>query len=61
VSEKETEAAAATVVEMGLLISPPPQAPREKKVMNVNRPFIMSIQDNPTGQILFLGNIIELF
>jgi serpin B len=61
VSEKETEAAVATVVEMGLLTSPPPQAPREKKVMNVNRPFIMIIQDTPTGQILFLGNIIELF
>ncbi len=61
VSEKETEADATTVVEMGLLTSSAPKPPREKKVMNINRPFIMIIQDNPTGQILFLGNIIELF
>lgn len=58
ISEKETEAAAATVVMMGVTsaYTPPPS---ELKVMHVNRPFIMIVKDEETGQVLFMGNIVN--
>lgn len=51
VDEKGTEAAAVTVVEMGVTSIPVD----EPKVFNCNRPFLFVIQENQTGAILFIG------
>jgi len=51
VDEKGTEAAAVTVVEMGVTSIPVD----ESKVFNCNRPFMFVIQENQTGAILFIG------
>ncbi|WP_077211782.1 serpin family protein [Bacillus dakarensis] len=53
VNEKGTEAAAVTSVEM-VTESAPANRPF---YMEVNRPFFISITDNLTGTILFLGSI----
>jgi len=50
VDEKGTEAAAATGVGMTLGV---------KRVFMANRPFIFIIQQNDTGNILFLGRVIN--
>lgn len=60
ISEKETEAAAATVVMIGLTSAGPYAPPPPKvKVVNVNRPFIIIVKDEETGQVLFMGNIVN--
>ena len=58
VSEESTEAAASTVVMVGVTSVGPHMPPAPKvKVLDVNRPFIVIIKDEETGQILFMGNI----
>lgn len=60
VSEKETEAAASTVVMIGVTSVGPYAPPAPKvKVVNVDRPFIVIIKDEETGQVLFMGNIVN--
>ncbi len=60
ISEKETEAAASTVVMMAITSAGPYALPPPKtKVVNVNRPFIVIIKDEETEQILFMGNIVN--
>ena len=54
VNEKGTEAAAATVVAIGKSIS---VAPPERFNMIVNRPFFLTIVDDETNTILFIGSI----
>jgi serpin B len=51
VNEEGTEAAAATAVIIGKLVSAPP----EPKVFRADRPFVFAIRDNATGAALFLG------
>jgi len=55
VDEKGTEAAAATAVifEFGGIIEPP--AP----VFKADHPFIFMIQDDETGNILFMGKVVD--
>ncbi len=55
VEETGVEAAAATAVlmEAGSAAPPTPVA------LNVNRPFVVAIIDDPTGAILFLGHIAD--
>lgn len=53
VDEEGTEAAGATAViikEMAVL---------QRKVFNANRPFIFVIQEKSTGNILFLGRVVD--
>jgi serpin B len=54
VNEKGTEAAAATAVVAGET-SIPPQGPP----ITLDRPFVYLIQDLPTGQILFVGRVVD--
>lgn len=54
VDEKGTEAAAATAVIVGLTSAPPPAT------MTVDRPFLYLIEQGTTGEILFLGQVVEL-
>jgi serpin B len=58
VDEYGTEAAAVTMVEMGLTSAPMEDEP-EPFEMIVDRPFIIAIRDNHTGALLFLGSIVE--
>lgn len=53
VDEKGTEAAAVTVVEMGVTSIPAD----EPKIFNCDRPFMLVIQENQTGAILFIGEV----
>ncbi|MBU3895763.1 serpin family protein [Patescibacteria group bacterium] len=53
VDEEGTEAAAATTV--GMLTSAMPQ----EKIFRANHPFIFLIQEKETGNILFLGRVIN--
>jgi serpin B len=55
--ETGVEAAAATAVVVAgasIATEPPPTIP-----MNVNRPYVISIVDVPTGAVLFLGHITD--
>lgn len=54
VDEKGTEAAAATAVIMDLASAPMPGV-----TLTVDRPFIFFIRDIPTGQILFIGRVLN--
>jgi len=54
VDEEGTEAAAATVVIMKLTSMPEP-----KPVFNADHPFIFLIQEQETGNILFMGRFTE--
>lgn len=54
VNEEGTVAAAVTSVGISLTSV---QAPREKFVMKVDRPFFFAIRDNATGVLLFMGSI----
>jgi serpin B len=56
VDEKGTEAAAATVVTMSLMMAPQHVEP---KYFNADHPFVFLIKDNTTGSILFMGKIIK--
>lgn len=51
VNEEGTEAAAATIIEMGAGGAAPPKAFN----MTCDRPFLFLITDEPTGAILFMG------
>lgn len=53
VDEEGTEAAAVTVVEIGLTSA----GPSEPIVFDVNRPFLFVIRENSTGVILFAGKM----
>lgn len=53
VDEQGTEAAAATAVIVGLESAPPPAT------LVVDRPFLFLIQHDPTGEILFLGQVTD--
>jgi serpin B len=50
VNEEGTEAAAATAVDMATSVPPS---------FNANHPFIFLIQDNETGNILFMGRVTD--
>ena len=54
VNEEGTEAAAATAVVMR---TGSVGMPRQKKIFNADHPFIFIIQENATGNILFLGRV----
>ncbi len=54
VNEAGTEAAAATAVIVGD-VSVPPQGPQ----ITLDRPFIYLIRDIPTGQVLFVGRVVD--
>lgn len=54
VNEEGTVAAAVTSVTASLTSA---QQPREKFVMNVDRPFFFAIRDNQTGVVLFMGSV----
>ncbi len=53
VDEKGTEAAAATVVVMGTSAAAP------RNIFNADHPFIFIIQEKKTGNILFLGKVVD--
>ncbi len=55
VDEEGTEAAAATVVTMELTSI----GPQETKIFNADHPFMFIIQDVKTGNILFLGKVMN--
>ena len=54
VDEKGTEAAAATAVIVGVT-----SAPMFDVTLTIDRPFIFLIRDLPTGQILFIGRVLN--
>jgi serpin B len=54
VDEKGTEAAAATAVIVGVT-----SAPMFDVTLTIDRPFIILIRDIPTGQILFVGRVLN--
>jgi serpin B len=54
VDEKGTEAAAATAVIMDLASAMLPDMS-----LTINRPFIFVIRDLPSGQILFVGRVLN--
>jgi serpin B len=54
VDEKGTEAAAATAV-----IMMPTSAMQSPMVLEVNRPFLFIIRDKVSGQILFIGRVLN--
>ncbi len=56
VDEKGTEAAAATAVIMNKGMAPSPKQPVELKV---DRPFIYLIRDTRTGEVLFMGRVLD--
>ena len=53
VDEKGTEAAAATAIAMKTLAMMP------QNNFNANNPFMFVIQENETGNILFMGNVVD--
>lgn len=58
VSESGTEAAAATAVIMMPTAMPPGPEP-QPKVFNADHPFIFVIQEKSTGNILFMGRVMN--
>ncbi len=54
-NEEGTEAAAATVVEVGLTSV----GPQEPYSFTINRPFIYFIREKSTGTILFIGTVMN--
>ena len=55
VNEEGTEAAAVTVLGIRVAVSLPPVF----KVFKANHPFIFLIQERETGQILFIGKVVN--
>jgi serpin B len=55
VNEKGTEAAAATSVGMQASAAPPHAIPK----MTVDHPFFFAIRDNLTGEMLFIGLVVN--
>jgi serpin B len=59
IDEKGTEASAATaIVVTGLVIALPDPPPKTPKVVVADRPFLFVIRDNPTGSLLFVGQVV---
>lgn len=56
VDENGTEAAAATAVIIGVTSAPMPVEPI---VVNIDKPFLFYIQDTATGEILFMGRVLN--
>ena len=56
ISEKKTEAAAVTAIEMVEIISVPPPP----KIVNADHPFLFLIKHNPTNTIAFMGRYVKL-
>jgi len=56
VDENGTEAAAATAVIIGVTSAPMPVEPI---VVNIDKPFLFYIQDAETGEILFMGRVLN--
>ncbi len=56
VDENGTEAAASTAVIIGVASMPMPVQPI---VVNIDKPFLFYIQDNTTGEILFIGRVLN--
>jgi serpin B len=54
VDEEGTEAAAATAVIMA-----PTSAMLSEVTLTIDRPFIFMIRDRPSGQILFVGRVLN--
>jgi len=59
VKEAGTEAAAATAVVIMAMSADPSEEP-EPKVFKADHPFIFLIQEKSTGNILFLGKVVDL-
>ncbi len=57
VNEEGTEAAAATVGVMGSALRP--QRPEPYFEMIIDRPFLFLIRDETTGNILFVGSVVD--
>jgi len=55
VDEEGTEAAAATAI----VIAGTTSVPLPPKVFNANHPFAFIIKENKTGEILFIGKIVN--
>ncbi len=55
--ENGTEAAAATAVIMATAAIAMPMPPPKPVIFNANHPFIFFIQENKTGNILFIGRV----
>jgi serpin B len=59
IDEKGTEASAATAIVLAGLTSSIDPEPAPPKVVVADRPFLFVIRDNPTGALLFVGQIVE--
>jgi serpin B len=57
IDERGTEASAATAVVVSGVSSGPIDPP-EPLVVNIDRPFLFAIRDNPTGAVLFVGQVV---
>ena len=55
VAERGTEAAAATAVTMNTAIA----LPTPQLVLTADRPFLYFLRDKPTGDILFMGRVLD--
>lgn len=58
VDEQGTEAAAATAIGMCGAGAPDPNAPRPF-VMDVERPFVVGLADDKSGELLFIGCVVN--
>lgn len=57
VSERGTEAAAVTAIQV--TTASLPSQPVEKFEMIVNRPFFFTIDDSKSNEILFMGSVLD--
>lgn len=57
IDEVGTEASAATAIVLEGRLSIDVEAP-QPIVLNVDRPFLFAIRDNPTGSLLFVGQVV---
>jgi serpin B len=58
IDEKGTEAAAATAILLAGTSSANPEPP-QPKIVTIDRPFLFVIRDNPTGAVLFVGQVVS--
>ncbi len=60
IDEQGTEASAATaIITAGLNIAIETPTPPPPKVVVADHPFLFVIRDNPTGSVLFVGQVVE--
>lgn len=57
IDERGTEASAATAIVFAGTSSFDPEPP-QPIVVNIDRPFLFAIRDNPTGALLFVGQVV---